>query len=126
MFFEYFENLRSKPKDVRKRYALGLSSAFTFFVVLIWLTSLFLGSLGSRGTEKETADATKEPETTTTLFEKANSFVDDTSGSGDLLDEEWTEELQTIDGTTQQTQNDMPQSLLQTQNATVTQSTFSQ
>jgi hypothetical protein len=105
MFFEYFENLRSKPKDVRKRYALGLSSALTFFVVLIWLTSIFLGSFGARGTKKEATHTVQEPETTSTMFGKANSFIDDTKGSGDFMDEEWAEELQNLNNSTQQTQN---------------------
>lgn len=81
-------------------------------VIVIWLISILLTSFGSRGVDMgggEDVSSTQEPETTTTLFEKANTFIDDTTGSGALLEEEWTEELENLEQAPQSQSNSSQQ-----------------
>jgi len=76
MFFEFFETLRNKPKEVRKRYAFLISFTATAVVVLVWVAGILLTNFGSRDLQKNTPQ--KEEEVTTkTLFDQSNTFLQD-------------------------------------------------
>ena len=98
MFLEYFDNLREKPKDVRKRYALFFTCILTGLIVLIWVGSILISNYGSRspdsGTVTVDTDGNGQVTDTTTLFNSSNTFMED--GGADFSEQNnWEMELQT-------------------------------
>lgn len=81
MIFKYIERIKKFPKDVRKTYAIILTSVITGVVVCIYLIALFLGSLGTRA-PTEDAQGTevslrKEIDSIKQLFDASNVFKDE-------------------------------------------------
>lgn len=74
MFFTYIDNLKRKPESVRKKHALIITTIITLVVVCIYLFSLYLHTLGVRGTEKVQEEIQKE-KTTEELFNQSNQFL---------------------------------------------------
>lgn len=101
MLLEYIENLRSKSKDARKRYAILFSIIVTGVVVFIWIIGIFLGSYGMRPPESErvqdSAQSDTETESVSDMFNSANPFLDAGTGEGEGNKTDWTQDLQTLE-----------------------------
>ena len=94
MFLEYFDNLREKPKDVRKRHALFLTSIITGIVVLIWIAGILISNYGSRSPDSGVdTDGNGQTEDITTLFNSSNTFMEEGSTDFDAQNT-WEMELQ--------------------------------
>jgi hypothetical protein len=105
MLLEYIENLRNKPSEVKKTYTLVFTISITFFIVLIWFMSYFLGLLGTRapddffGSVKENTQPQDEsnPNSISNLFNESNQFLKDDNSASEGTNEGWVKDLQKID-----------------------------
>ena len=94
MFLEYFDNLREKPKDVRKRYAFFFTSVLTGLIVLIWIGGILISNYGSRSPDSGVdTDGNGQTEDITTLFNSSNTFMEEGSTDFDAQNT-WEMELQ--------------------------------
>mgnify|MGYP001492492452 CR=1 FL=1 len=78
MLLKYLENIRKRPPEARKRFALAFSIMTTVLIVAVWGTTLLLKSIGTG----EYASKHQEDEKEQTLleqFQSANQFTDNVS-----------------------------------------------
>jgi len=78
MIIEYIEQLRKQPAEIRRRYALFFTSVVTVVIVLIYVTSLFINSLGTRSVDdRKTATEKSEEQSISNMFNSSNVFVNE-------------------------------------------------
>lgn len=104
MFLEYFDTLREKPKDVRKRYAFFFTSLITGFIVLVWIGTIIVTNYGSRPPETLATDEEQEEVSVTKLFNSSNAFIEgeiEFTNNDSAWEEEdvWEQEFEVVSGT---------------------------
>ncbi len=74
MFFEYFENLRHKSVEARKRFAVTFTVILTAIIVFIYLLSIFFTKIATKDLSRE--DGKENKDTILQDFNEANPFLD--------------------------------------------------
>jgi hypothetical protein len=88
MFFEYFENLRHKSVEARKRFAFMFTVLFTSVIVFIYLLSIFFTKIATRDLNNEGDKEDKD--TVLQEFNETNPFLDNPDVNS-LKKDEWRE-----------------------------------
>lgn len=98
MLLEHIENLRSRPREVRTRYAYIITTILTGVIIVVWLSVLFLThyaeNADSIATVEDSIDTdTRQSEDLSEVFRSSNSFaVPD--GSTRVENPSWVQQLQ--------------------------------
>jgi hypothetical protein len=78
MIFEYIERLRNYSPNVRKRFAMTFSIGATLLIALLWLSVLYINSLGNRQLrEVKENEGPSFKEDLSNLFKASNTFYDE-------------------------------------------------
>jgi len=91
MLFKYLENVRREPYEVRKTHAIFITVTLTGMVVFVWLLGFLFNYLGTRDLRSEELGIVDEESKITTLFNNANSFMDEKASFTEFLDVDTTQ-----------------------------------
>ncbi len=108
MMFEFLEQLRQKSKEERKHFALLGAVVFTSFLVLIWLSTLFItSSMGKQGEAERSVFEGEEENQTASLkdiFESSNTFFKQNFNPSSVQEESAPNEMENVSQEFKQTQ----------------------
>ncbi len=94
MLFSFLEKIRRSSPEVRKSYTLFFTVGITGFIILVYLTSIYLTMLGKRSPEEQVERSVPEGDNSIReLFDEANVFTKGVQLSGTKsLEETWEKE----------------------------------
>ncbi len=93
MFFEYFEDLRGRPVEARKRFAFVFTFVVTGCIIFIYGLSIFFTKIATKPSENDFVKDKKE--TTLDRFNDSNKFLENPNVNG-TKKENWRNDFDSI------------------------------